>query len=330
MLYSTSLRYFVEVARAGSLAEAASVLNVAVSAISRQIAKLENEVGTPLFERLPRGMILTDAGENLARYARRALIEAEAALGELRSVDLDGGLTRVGCTEGFSRNLVPNAFANRFAANPRARFALRVGRHSQVSRWVENGEVDLGVSFTTESAGNVKVELSVPMPVFALVPKDHPLATRDQVRLSDLVAWPIALLEQGTTVRQLVELACAASNIRLEPVFTTNNSTALHTFAARTGAITFGGQFAIFGLPHQSSLVARPIADKEFQNRQLQISSMMGRGLPRHVRACLSELIDLVPQLSGTQRPSGSPTVVADHGPIATKVTRSSRRESVR
>lgn len=295
MLYSPALRYFVEVVRAGSLGGAAMTLNVAISAISRQIAKLEHEVGAPLFERRPSGMVLTESGELLAEYARRALLEGDAALGELKRADRRGGVTRVGCTEGLARNLVPHALARHAKANAKARFALRVGLYSEVRQWVEQGDVDLGVSFSTGDVGHVHIEFCVDMPVFALVGRDHPLAAHDRLTLYDLAEWPIALLERGNTVRQMFELACATRNLSIEPVFTSNNATAVHAFAARTGAITLASQFALLGLPNEAFLVAKPLAEKEFQERRLQITSMIGRRLPQHVRDCLQCFIALSP-----------------------------------
>jgi len=91
MLHGIALRYFVEVARTGSLAAASEQLHVAVSAISRQIGKLEEDVGAPLFERLPRGMVLTEAGELLAEHARRTLLEADAVLGDISAGKTRGG-----------------------------------------------------------------------------------------------------------------------------------------------------------------------------------------------------------------------------------------------
>ena len=69
---SAALKYFLEVARAGSIAEASQRLNIAPSAISRQISKLEAEIGVALFERRARGMNLSAAGELLAAHARRS------------------------------------------------------------------------------------------------------------------------------------------------------------------------------------------------------------------------------------------------------------------
>ena len=82
-LLPTPLRYFLEVARTGSISEASERLHVATSAISRQVAKLEQDVGAPLFERRPRGMALSEAGEILVAYARRSSLEAEQVLADV-------------------------------------------------------------------------------------------------------------------------------------------------------------------------------------------------------------------------------------------------------
>ncbi|WP_163017716.1 LysR family transcriptional regulator, partial [Pseudomonas viridiflava] len=73
---STALRYFLEVARCGSISEASTRLNVASSAVSRQISKLERELDAVLFERQARGMVLSEAGTRLAAYARKSQLEA--------------------------------------------------------------------------------------------------------------------------------------------------------------------------------------------------------------------------------------------------------------
>jgi DNA-binding transcriptional LysR family regulator len=76
-MQSSALRYFLEVARTGSVSAAAQRLRVAASAVSRQIANLEKELDALLFERRARGMIMTQAGETLAAYAQRLALENE-------------------------------------------------------------------------------------------------------------------------------------------------------------------------------------------------------------------------------------------------------------
>lgn len=112
MLHGIALRYFVEVSNTGSIATASENLHVAVSAISRQITKLEYEVGAPLFERMPRGMVLTDAGVLLLQHARRALLEGYSVLAEISATrSLGGGIVRIGCSEGFTQYFLPGVMA---------------------------------------------------------------------------------------------------------------------------------------------------------------------------------------------------------------------------
>ena len=77
-LQDTALRYFLEVVRSGSVSEAATRLNVSPSAVSRQVAALEDLLGVPLFDRRPRGMAPSAAGELLAAHARRGALEPTA------------------------------------------------------------------------------------------------------------------------------------------------------------------------------------------------------------------------------------------------------------
>ena len=99
---------------------------MAASAVSRQIAKLEDELGIALFERQARGMALSDAGRQLAAYASAAALEAERVATEIRHRGEQGDVTvRLACTEGFAHRFLPQCMAE-FSACARRRFHLRV------------------------------------------------------------------------------------------------------------------------------------------------------------------------------------------------------------
>ena len=128
-MISLGLRYFLEVARSGSIAAAAGAQHVAASAVSRQIAKLEDELGIALFERQARGMALSDAGRQLAAYASAAALEAERVATEIRHRGEQGDVTvRLACTEGFAHRFLPQCMAEFKRLRPQARFHLRVER----------------------------------------------------------------------------------------------------------------------------------------------------------------------------------------------------------
>ena len=293
MLHGIALRYFLEVARTGSLAASSESLHVAVSAISRQIAKLEDEVGTPLFERMPRGMVLTDSGQLLAEHARRALMDADAVLSRnsrAAARALGRGIVRVGCTEGFTRNFLPSVLAGFHAEHPRARFVLRSGAPAQVEQWIAMGEVDVGLAFSTSTSTAVHAEFSMSAPVCALLRPSHPLAKKDAVTVEDLLDYPVAVLERGTTVRQLIDWCCSLRGIHLEPLLTSNNSSAMHQFAALTGAITLGSAIALRGMEGAPSLLAKHIDEPLLNERFLQVTTMRGRRLPAPVSQFLEAL----------------------------------------
>jgi DNA-binding transcriptional LysR family regulator len=295
MLHGIALRYFVEVARTGSLAAASEHLHVAVSAISRQISKLEEDVGAPLFERLPRGMVLTEAGELLAEHARRTLLEADAVLGEISASEARGGrLVRIACTEGFTRSFLPAVLARHHETAPGARYTLRSGAPAQVEHWVAVGEVDIGVAFSSGSHSALNVAYSVEMPVRALLGAEHPLASRASLTLADLQAYPIALLERGTTARQLFDLCCSTRAVRIDPILSSNNSAALHAFAALAGAVTLGSSVALKGLMNDPSMVWRPIDEPILNQRVLQVTTMRERRLPAVVRSVLETIVSMI------------------------------------
>ena len=155
-MHGIALRYFVEVAQAGSLSGASERLHVAVSAISRQIAKLEELAGAPLFERAARGMVLSDAGRLLLTHARRTMLESESVLQEIAA--LKGAARdeiRVASVAGVARTFLPAAMARFRQDWPDMRFDLHVDTPREVLRRVAEGQAELGMAFNMERAGGL-------------------------------------------------------------------------------------------------------------------------------------------------------------------------------
>src|SRR5882757_8866560 len=122
------LSYVVAVARYGSIRKAADALNVASSALNRQILDLEMDLGAPLFERLPRGVRVTSAGEAFLVYARLVISELKAV--ESRIEQLRGlvrGQVSVAAAESVAGELLPAAITQFQATHPNVRFHVRIG-----------------------------------------------------------------------------------------------------------------------------------------------------------------------------------------------------------
>lgn len=178
MLNSPALEYFLEVVRTGSVNEASRRLLVAGSAISRQIGKLEQEIGVPLFERRPRGMVPSEAGALLAAYARRATLETDQVLAEIRGRGRLGATVRVASSQGASQEFLPHAMATFRKENPGTTFQLPVVSPSSATQMVKDGSVDLAVTFSLAPAPDVRVIHAQRAPIQAVVRSDHPLAQR--------------------------------------------------------------------------------------------------------------------------------------------------------
>src|SRR5258708_19108730 len=174
-LQETSLRYFLEVVRCGSISEASTRLNVAGSAISRQIENLDQALGTPLFERRARGMIASAAGEMLAAYAFRMALEADRLVQDVDALQgLRRGQVRVATSEGFAIEFLPQAIADFREKYPGIVFQLSVNAPAEVTRRVREGDVDIGVTFSRTPHSEIKVEHRQPAPVMAAKRRDQP------------------------------------------------------------------------------------------------------------------------------------------------------------
>src|SRR5690606_24310117 len=280
-MHGIALKYFVEVAQAGSLSGASRRLHVAVSAISRQIARLEEEVGAPLFERAPRGMVLSAAGRLLLAHARRTQMESDEVLRQIAGLQgAPHDEIRVGASEGPAQGFLPVAMVDFRKQYPRTRFTLHVLTPPEAMRGIAGGDIDVAVTFNVEPAQGVAVRHSWRAPVYAVMAATHPLASRSHVHLDDVLAYPLALTDDKSTARRLLNRGCALEDVGLQAALVANYSPALHGFVRHSDAVMFAGYISVAWRLAQDGLVARPVVSAELQSRNLQIQTMEGRLLP--------------------------------------------------
>lgn len=294
-LLSTATRYFMEVARTGSITEAAARVHVAASAVSRQMVKLEESLGCTLFERQARGMALTEAGERLAAWLRSAAEDTERIAQELRGVaGQRANHIHVACTEGFTVGFMPGVMASFRASHPDACLYLRVGAPDDVSRWLLRGEVDLGLKFAVAPEEGLRVEHQRKAPVIALVAPTHPLASRKRVTLAELVRHPLAVPGTGTTVRQALDLACSLQGLHYQAVYS-GNFPALLALAIQGEALTLSSYISAAHAVTAGALHAVTVAAAPFEQRSLQLLTLQGRSVgagARAFQACLAGAIE--------------------------------------
>jgi len=228
------LIHVVEVARTGSMRRAAERLNLTPSAINRRIQDLENELGTPLFERRPRGVKLTSAGEMFVRYARSQIAEADRMKSQ---VDDLGGLRRgpvqIMCSQALAHDFLATRIALFRRDHPKMLFDIRVVDRERVIAAVAAQEVELALIYRPEIWSSLKVIASVPQRLMAILRPDHPLAQKKTLRLSDCADHPLALPDHSQGSRRMLEAVAAKRYLTLNMQAESNSFEMLRGLVAR-------------------------------------------------------------------------------------------------
>jgi DNA-binding transcriptional LysR family regulator len=183
------LRSFLAVIDEGSLNRAAARLHISQSALSRQMQALENETGGRLLERSATGVSLTDAGYALAAKARQILADYDAALAEARRLARgQKEKLRIGYLASAALSLLNPALAMLRRAHPQVKIKLLDLSPAKQIAALKGGEID--VAFIGQegsvAARDFYTRKLARMPVLIVLPADHRLASRKEIRLAEL------------------------------------------------------------------------------------------------------------------------------------------------
>ncbi|MBB5499348.1 LysR family transcriptional regulator [Paraburkholderia sp. MM5384-R2] len=293
-LLEPSLYYFSAVAQAGSLTSATEKLGLTVSALSRHIAKLEGDLGVPLFERHARGMVLSHAGRLLFRHAQRTLADAEAVFDEIQGDERRRARTlTIACTEGFAFDFLPVSLGAFCGKHPDLVIQLEVVPAQRASQMLLSGEASIALAFTFKPEPGVVAQFTQRAPVMALMHHDHPLAGNTKIALKDLTAYPVLLQDKGTTNRQLFDIACSVEGIEIVPMMTSRYVAALYRFAQVVPqAIMPSGYVSVAKRLGVDRLTAIPFDNPLLVQRRLQVITLAGRHLDDLAQECLHWIIE--------------------------------------
>jgi LysR family transcriptional regulator, hydrogen peroxide-inducible genes activator len=211
------LRYFVAVADEGSFSRAAAKVRVAQPSLSQQIRKLEAEVGQPLFDRLPRSVVLTEAGRCLIDYARQILAsigDARRSIDELKN-EVSGRLA-VGAIPTIAPYILPELVGKFQKHYPEVSLEIVEDVTDGITRRVEAGELDVALASTSQQSPTLRRESVGNEPLLALVPEGHPLAKKTLVELDDLKSQRFLLLHEMHCLSQQVHHLLESRRLRPE------------------------------------------------------------------------------------------------------------------
>jgi LysR family transcriptional regulator, low CO2-responsive transcriptional regulator len=226
------LRTFERVARTGNLSAAARSLGVSQPAVSGQIARLEREHATALFERVRRRLVLTAAGRGLLQDVRRVfavLDEAEQHLAQTR--DLRVGVLRLAASVTSSAYDAPELMIAFRGRHPGVSVELFTGNSTRVVERVVALEADVGLIAGDVMHREVARHLLFLDPVVLVVPRRHALARHRTISIARLAGEPLVLREAGSATRALIEQQFAANGVDVKIAMEVSSNEAIKRIA---------------------------------------------------------------------------------------------------
>ncbi|TYC59809.1 LysR family transcriptional regulator [Rhodobacterales bacterium] len=216
------LEYFRKVARIGSFSQASAVLMIVQPALSRQVSKLEDEIGTKLFYRNGRGVTLTDAGRRFLEVADRVLDDLDNVRAELNAVhSAPCGTVTLGIPPSVSA-MIGAPLLMRLRRNfPKIRLHMIDGLSGHICEWMTSGKIDIGIIHDARQSTSLLLEplLSEPLYVVGQPSTAHGLKTPDStfgtIELSQAARLPLVLQGQGHGLRRLIDRTMSEAGLDL-------------------------------------------------------------------------------------------------------------------
>jgi DNA-binding transcriptional LysR family regulator len=281
-------RYFVAVAEQGSVRAAARALNVAASAISRQLILLEAQLGIALFDRSGRTLELSPAGEVLLRGLRAAAQGHEETLDHLNALrGLKRGRVRVATVESISVSVLPDIFVAFANAYPGIELTITVAGSDAVTELVHDHHADIGFTFNPASLEGLDVVTIRDMQLGAIMAPGHALAGAKSLTLAQCLQHRVAWPSRGLSLRAILDRATTGA---LRFAFECNSLRLMASLARRGSCIAFQTPIGIEQEIAAGGLIWVPLTDRKLAADRLMIVRRPGQ----KGRPAADALIDLV------------------------------------
>ncbi|HWI86619.1 MAG TPA: LysR family transcriptional regulator [Sphingomonas sp.] len=273
-------KYIDEVARAGSVRQAAERVNITPSALLRRLQDVEHDLGCAIFERHSSGMKLTAAGELLMRWIRNQnadLARIRSQIGELSGLQL--GEVSVACSQAAQYFLAHQI--SLFRKNyPKLRFVVSVCDHRTALQELRDFECDLVLMFRPFETSELRTLHAVEQPMMAVMASDHPLASKTKVQLSDCGLYDLAMSDPSLGGREPLEHLLIARTGRANVVVELNSFAMIPSIVIGTQVIAFQLEIGTSEWQNDPRLAVRPISDAEAVHSQVILGQLKGRALP--------------------------------------------------
>ena len=280
-MHAVVLRYFLEVARVGSIRKASESLFVASSAVSRQILKLEEELGTELFNRLPGGMTLNPAGERLLRHVQNTLHDFQTTRGELHAMrGVFTGHAKIAAMDSLFEDVMPQIVKEFSELFPAVTYTVIAVAPMDAAQMVVEGRVDAAVSFLTRLPAGVRAAATFSLPIGVMMAPGHPLAGKESIALADCKGLPFLRSHGQPPISTTLSAEFGAFWDQLEPSVVCNWTPMVKQLIKAGRGISFFSKIAFIDELTRGEIVWRPFSLPELRDIKVAIIVPAQRELP--------------------------------------------------
>ncbi|WP_315714991.1 MULTISPECIES: LysR family transcriptional regulator [unclassified Bradyrhizobium] len=255
------LRYFVQVARAGSLSRASALLNVAQSALSRQLMKLEDELGVALLVRHGRGVRLTRAGTTFLEHAHAVLLQIDQMPGAVRSPDSSfAGHIALGVPPVAGLRIAPSVVVELRRRWPQASVQVREGISSSLEEWLLDRRLDIAVLYNPPPLDGIALTpILHERMVVALPPAKRGDTVAETIGWRELAGLSLILPSLPHSNRRLIEQAAIQNGTRLNVAFEVDSVSMTKAMVRRGLGATILAHAAVVAEAKRGELTVRSI-----------------------------------------------------------------------
>ena len=305
MRHLQQLLYIDAVARTGSIRRAAQSLSITSTALNRRILSVEEDLGTPIFERTGKGVRLSVAGEVFIHHVRQQLADMERV--KSRIADLQGerrGVVSIACGQALMHSVLPQLVAAYRTEHPYVDFRVSVcGRHEAADRLMDFFSRPRRLSSKPDITAEMQVLMKVPQDVYAVMSGSHPLADKKQLTISDCASFPLALPSRRSGLRALIEKASGKLGIRLWAALESDSMEFLNTDLGDDRLMSFQIAMATAKPAMRTGQVAIKVSTRELATGSLVVLQQKGRTLPVAAARFLDQLTAILDMTAVAQNP---------------------------
>lgn len=237
---------FLHVAELHSFSQAARELGYSQSAVSSQIAQLEAELETPLFDRVGKTVRLTDAGQIFQTYARSLLTTAQQAKSALQPEQQIRGTLRIALADSVSSAFLPDLLRQYHARCPLVELVLRTATSDEMLRMLSTNQTDMAYTLDQPVLlPSVTLAVDTPEAICFVAPVGHPLAEKDTVTLEELTRQEFLLTERGMSYRDALDQCLAAQGLEIHPYLELGSATQLCQMVERGMGLSFLPEYIV-------------------------------------------------------------------------------------